>query len=195
MKESTNPVTSLSEQQRIESELLHAVLGDDTNYPWNPYDPAVVAYFDRLEASVEDDALVANQTAGQWQALAEQAAQLWTEQTPSLTAKLTQRFATRMPAALLTQLVEQAQTASQSGKALLEQLVDCAQVVLAGWETDDLQVMARPLALAMRDGQGEILDITLRSVRTDKWENLTDIEQARLSLVIARYALDEIAQP
>jgi hypothetical protein len=78
--------------------------------------------------------------------------------------------------------------------ALVDQLVESVQTVLTDWETDDLQVMARPLAFSMRGGQEEVLEVLLQSVRQTDWEALSELEQARLSLAIARYALGELAQ-
>jgi hypothetical protein len=98
-----------------------------------------------------------------------------------------------MPQNLLNQLAANVQTAAQSGNALIDQLVASAQTVLSGWEADDLQVMARPPAMAMRGGQEEILDVTLQSIRQVDWEELSEVEQARLSLVVARYALGELS--
>jgi hypothetical protein len=54
--------------------------------------------------------------------------------------------------------------------------------------------MGRPLAMAMRSGQDEALDMTLRSIPQTDWQNLPEIERARLSLVVARYALRELSQ-
>jgi len=194
MKESTNPVSALSHQQRVELEMLHSVLADDANYPWNPYDPATQDYLDKLEASLSSDDLPEDAVASKWSQIRYEAEQLWENRSESLTTSLVQKFGARVPTRLLTQLAVQAQAASNSGRALMDQLVDCVQAVLADWEPDDLQVMARPLAMAMRDGQGEILDITLRSVRQTEWEELSEVEQARLSLAIARYALDELSK-
>jgi hypothetical protein len=39
MKESTHRASALSNQQRLELELLHSVLDEDVPYPWNPADP------------------------------------------------------------------------------------------------------------------------------------------------------------
>lgn len=193
MKESTNPVSSLSHEQLTELELLHSVLDDGGNYPWSVHNPSSVAYFNQLETTLEDDALSEKNLVSQWQQVSQQAERLWSSAPTSLVMLLAQQFETRMPASLLTQLANRAQEVSDNGQALLDQLVDCAQTVLVGWAADDLQVMARPLALAMRDGHGEVLEATLHSIRPLEWQSLSEIEQARLSLAIARYALDEIS--
>ena len=189
MNESTNSVISLSCRQRMEAEMLHAVLLSETIYPWNPADPTATLYFENLEAAFEASNLSEDIFTSQWHRLSQQAEQLWSCHSASLAELLIQQFESRMPVPLLTQLAAKAQTVSENGLALVDQLVDCVQEILADWESDDLRVMARPLAMAMRDGQGEIVDVTLRSVRQTGWESLSELEQVRLSLAIARYAL------
>lgn len=195
MKEPSIPDSRLTHQQRLELELMHSVLEEQaTTYPWNPYDPAAKAYLDQLEDSFADDDLSEDVFNSQWHQVAQVAQQIWDAPAASLLTVLTQKFGSRMPANLLEQLATNAQTAAQSGRALIDQLVATAQAVLEDWEADDLQVMARPLALAMRSGgQGEVLETTLHSIRETDWNQLTEVEKARLSLAIARYALGEIA--
>lgn len=193
MQEPTHPVSSLPRQKIIELEMLHAVLVDEPAYPWNPADPTTTTYLDNLETAFEPGDLSEDIFASQWSQFSQQAEQLWSGQSTSLIGSLTQRFESRMPTQLLTQLAARAEAVSESSQALIDQLVSCVQDLLSEWDSDDLRVMARPLAMAMRDGQGEILDLTLRSVRQIEWENLSEMEQARLSLAIARYALGEIS--
>lgn len=193
MKESNKPGSQLSSQQRLELELLHSILDEDaTTYPWNPYDPAAIAYLDKLESEFISE-LSDEEFSSQWSQVSHMAEQLWAEPSESLMAALAQKFGARVPTHLLNQLAASVQTAAQSGGALVDQLVASAQTVLSGWEVDDLQVMARPLAMAMRGGQEEILEVTLQSIRQVDWADLSEVEQARLSLVVARYALSELA--
>ena len=189
---SVNPVSPLSPQTQAELDLLQAVLEEST-YPWNPHDDAAAAYFADLETAWGQDDLSVAALTPQWQALSHLAGQIWSAgsgEPHTLLATLMQQFETRMPKDLLQRLAENAKAAVQSGRPVLEQLVSCVQDVVGGWESEDLAVLARPLAFAMRDGRGEILDVTLRSVRDTAWSELSELEQARLSLAIARYALD-----
>jgi hypothetical protein len=194
MKESTNHASALSKQQRIELELMHAVLDEDAPYPWNPADSTSRALLDQQVADFAPGDLSSEDFVSQWGTVSQLAAQLWSDQPATLVAALVQEFGSRMPTQLLTQLAERAQAVSQSGLSLIDQLVESAQTALEGWEADDLQVMARPLALSMRGGQEEMLDVVLQSVRQTDWQNLSELEQARLSLAIARYALGELSQ-
>ena len=185
MNESTNPVSNLTPQQQIEQELLHSLLNQEEAYPWNLYDPATPQYLDGLEQASEatllDEALDSK-----WPQVSQLAAQLWESPTQSLLATLTQKFGARMPAHLLQTLAASTLVVASDSGALIDQLVTAAQSVLTGWDADDLNVMARPLAMAMRSGQEEILEATLRSVRQTDWAALSEVEQARLSLAIAR---------
>ncbi|MEL6400286.1 MAG: hypothetical protein AAFR26_14650 [Cyanobacteria bacterium J06626_4] len=192
MNESTNPVSNLTPQQQIEQELLHSLLNQEEAYPWNLYDSATPQYLDRLEQASEA-ALIDEALDSKWQQVSQLAAQLWESPTQSLLATLTQKFGARMPAHLLQTLAASTQVVASDSGALIDQLVTAAQSVLTGWDADDLNVMARPLAMAMRSGQEEILEATLRSVRQTDWAALSEVEQARLSLAIARYALNELS--
>ncbi|MBF2085332.1 hypothetical protein [Thermoleptolyngbya sp. C42_A2020_037] len=200
--DSTRPCFSAFRSQ-AELELLQVVLDDaDASYPWNPADPAASSYFEQLEQEV----------AAGWptdmldsyaQSLSTQFDQLWATvdsaqdaAQPVLTTAsfggLFQRFADRMPQGLLERLVQQAQMAIASSNSLADQLVASVRDVLPEWGDDDLYVLARPFAYAMRDqGETDLLEGALRSVRSEAWEDLSSIEQARLSLAIARHIIDQ----
>jgi hypothetical protein len=194
MNQPTNPVSSLTKQQRIETELLHSLLDNGETLPWNPHDPDAAATLDRLADAFAEGDLTEDIFSSQWQQVSQLAAQLWTP-TPSLASQLAAKFGARMPSQLLNQLLTSAQTVSNQGLAMVDQLVESAQSVLEGWAVEDLQVMARPLAMAMRGGQEEILEVKLRSVRDIAWDDLSDLEKARLSLAISRYILGELNEP
>lgn len=194
MKESTHSVSPLPAQRRIELEMLSALLEEDAVYPWSPADPATLAYYDTLEAVFQTGRLPEDIFDSRWDRLSQQVDSLWSLSPETLARSLEERFGVCMPRSLLSQLAASATVISETGLSLIDQLVACAQTVLQDWATEDLQVMARPLSLAMRHGQGEAAEVTLRSVRQIAWEDLSELEQARLSLVIARYALAEVAQ-
>ncbi|MEN8447657.1 MAG: hypothetical protein ABG776_21880, partial [Cyanobacteria bacterium J06555_13] len=79
-----------------------------------------------------------------------------------------------------------------SGQTILDQMVMCVQDVMGTMAAADLQVFGRPMALAMRStSSDEILEATIQSIRSVEWEALSPIEQAKLSLAVARYAISE----
>lgn len=191
MNESTRPTTPVNAQQQAELDLLHSVLSPATPHPWNPYSQETAEYLDRLEQTAAadlDDAAIASQ----WSQVSALAAALWEDAETNLLATLTQKFGARMPQHLLARLAGQAQAAAASGQALIDQLVTSARAALTQWDAGDLQVMARPMALAMRSGDADPVEAIVASIRSADWADLTDVEQARLSLAIARYALAEL---
>lgn len=190
MIESIQSVSSLPRHKHIELELLHAILEDEAVYPWNPADSAATPYYRALETALEHDPLATETFESKWKHLSQQAESLWASQRLSLPELLIQRFESRLPTDLLTQIATKAQDLSNSSLTQMDQLVGCARSVLQDWNVDDLQVVARPFAMAMRNGHGEMVDLTLKSVRTSAWESLSAIEQARLCLAVARCALD-----
>lgn len=194
MKESNYPESPLTHQQRIELELLHSVLDSDAPYPWNPCSPSSDAYLGQLDEISESEEWSEDTFESKWNQVSAIAQQFWSEPSSSLGFVLGEKFGARMPAHLLNQLTERVQEIAGNGQSLIDQLVASAQTILDGWETGDLYVMARPLAMSMRGGQDEILEVTLKSVQQTDWENLPEIEKARLSLAIARYALRELSQ-
>lgn len=195
MNESTDSMSLPSDQQRTELDMLYAVLNNEDSYLWNPHDPTAAAYLDKLEATFEADASAGDGFDSQWHRLAQQAEQLWSSSTPDLAERLNQQFSTRMPATVLTRLATKAQAVSGSSQALMDQLVACVQDVMVSWDAGDLQVMARPLAYAMRDRHEQSpIDRMIGSVREADWDSLSDVERARLTLAASRYALDAIAE-
>lgn len=193
MNESTNSATPDNAQQQAQLDLLHAVLNSESSLPWNPYSAATAQYLDHLEqdaaAALGDDVEVE----AQWSRVTALAAALWEAPEASLVTALTQKFGSRMPQDLLAQLASQAQSAATSGQALIDQLVTTARAAVTDLMVDDLQVMARPMALSMRSGEADAVDTVVESIRPAAWDDLSEIEQARLSLAIARYALAELA--
>jgi hypothetical protein len=175
-------------------DLLASILTSDPAYPWQPLAPEAEGYLASLEA--EFDALADNNLeaaiAAGWQILESQMMASLAAQQPAVeTAILDQlrQFQARMPDGLLQRLSTAATSLARSGQPLIDQLVQCVNDVLPGWDAADLAVLARPLAYSLRDGRGEILELNLRAIPTGTWETLSDVEQARLTLTIASVAL------
>ena len=60
--------------------------------------------------------------------------------------------------------------------------------MLSNWATDDLLVMARPYAYAMRCDTG--VNNPDNIVRSLDWNELSELERAKLTILIAQYAID-----
>lgn len=179
----------LSAENLAEQEMLQSVLATQTPYPWIPAEAS--DYF--TEAATASDALAFSDEEAQlgWQAFSAQLDVFWGG--TSIQTALAQRFAQRLSQNVIDQITARATQVVNSGRPLAEQLIACVRDTLVGWDDTDLQVMARPLAHAMR-GQEEILEATINSVRDLEWESLSPMEQARISLAAARWAIDYVTE-
>ena len=178
----TNPQHFQKSQTQAELELLEAIVQTDIPYPWNPAQSDAEAYFTDLEEefSVSDWLSDADLTQNS-QILFSQLDRLWSAR--ELQKSLFDKF-TLVPEDLLAKIAESVQKVIVNYQSLADQMVQCTLEILPQWPEEDLQVLARPLAYAMRNAEQES-DIPL----VKSWEELSEIEQARMSLAIARYAI------
>lgn len=107
--------------------------------------------------------------------------QLWE---PDLLAVLSRKFVTVPRELLKTIALRVSQLGTTSGE-LADQLIACAQSALPQWAEDDLRVFARPMVYAMRG------DAPKTDMLGKDWAVMSEIEQAKLTLAIAKYAIDQ----
>jgi hypothetical protein len=169
------------EISEIELEKL-ITLSKDGSYPWLPASPAGEEMLNTLEQEFTLDDWQPEEVAQQSQAFFNQIDALW-NQVP-LQVTLAQRFAA-IPQELVATITQKAQQIFSSSLSLADQLVQCAQAIQINLAEEDLQLLARPYAYAMRGAAPEL------QVKTD-WKELSEPERARLALEIARYAIDEL---
>lgn len=194
----TRPLMSAF-QAHAELELLELILHDDSPYPWNPSELAADAYFTQLEQELVAAGWTTEAYASHGQALAATLEHAWATVEPAiaaapsaastLNADLFQQFAAQVPQAFLDSIVQKARQLISTNLSMADQLVACVKDAMPNWGEEDLLVMARPFAYAMRGSETDMLEAALRSVRCAAWTELSGIEQARLSLAIARYAI------
>ncbi len=182
-------MTTYSKTTPIQTDLdlLQALFEEEETYPWNPMQPESETYFTELEAEFELlDCLTDAEINRRSQALFTQVEQLYTA--TALQQSLLQRFADRVPRDLLNHLAHAAlqvgQQMSDCSVSLADQLVECVQEILPQWQAEDLYVLARPFAYSMLGSETDI--------RAAKWMEMSEVEQARISLAVARYALSEM---
>ncbi len=173
-----------------ESDLLASLATPQPVYPWEPLSPEAEAYFTAAAAELDDPLVDASIAAG-WQNFSTQLMAQWEELTPmaTVTQALTAQFQERIPLNLLQAIATQATSVARGSQSFLEQMVTCASVVLPTWTGDDLAALARPLALSLRDGQGEMLNLTLRATAQTDWDALSEVDRAKLTLAISSVAL------
>jgi hypothetical protein len=101
---------------------------------------------------------------------------------------LTDKFGHRVPHQWLAAIATKVSSLANSQLEPVEQLVQSVQDLLTNWAADDLLVMARPYAYAMRCDPG--VNDPDRIVRPLEWTELTELERAKLTILIAQYAID-----
>ncbi|WP_413161369.1 hypothetical protein ACL6C3_22725 [Capilliphycus salinus ALCB114379] len=189
--------SSSSLKIQAELDLLDALLEEEQPIAWYPSAWESEADLKELDEQLAlCDCLTDEDVHQRLQSLLTQVEDLWSVTT--LQKSLVEKFAEFVPQDLLQRLAKRAIGLSEKIRdyhySLAEQLVHCTQEILPHWQEEDLQVLARPFAYAMRGGESEPLDTTLNQTPTKPWNQLSEIEQARMGLAIARYALSELEQ-
>jgi hypothetical protein len=186
----TDPQSVVSSRAQAELELLQLMLQENT-YPWNPGESEADAYFAALDQDVFNAGWSLTDLTEQGQIFATHLEQVWA--TVPSADPLLQRFAAQVPQALLSRIAQSARQVVASNLSLADQLVQCVQDSVQ-WAAEDLQVLARPYAFAMRGTTSDSLEAALASLPSRAWDDLSEIEQARVGLVIARYAIAQVSQ-
>ncbi|QFS48828.1 hypothetical protein [Nostoc sphaeroides] len=199
--------TSSSLPSQIDLELLEALLEpDDATYPWNPGDEESIAYFDELEQQFGMQDLLDEELTTRSQDFYSHLDTLWSgisvesdhnhnpHQTVvlNLQERLSSTFAACVPQALLNTIATKATEILAAQQSIGEQLVECVQTVLPNWGTEDLLVLARPFAYAMRSSESENAASALSNLQNSSWTALSEVEKAKVSLAIASYAFNEL---
>ncbi len=186
---------SRSECNQVELELLEALLAqEDNNYPWNPAEAETEDYFADLEQQLSMDELLHEEliagAADFYHHLDNLWANLPSTQDSSKLQALLASFSDRVPQALIDTIASKAVSLWDSQQSMADQLVLCVQGFLTQWGEEDLLVFARPYANSMRGNEIDVVESILGKVSTN-WRDLSKVEQAKVSLAIAHYALTQ----
>ncbi|MEG4531451.1 hypothetical protein [Microcoleus sp. D2_18a_D3] len=175
-------------QTQAQMELLATIVQTDVAYPWNPAQLESEYYLTALEQEFAlSDSFSDSDIALKSQVLFSQLEQVWL--TTALQKSLREKFA-RVPQDFLARIAQSVQNATVKYQSLADQMVECVLDILPQWAEEDLQVLARPLAYAMRDVDSEGGELVMATKRP--WAQLSEIEQARVSLAVARYAISQL---
>ncbi|HSF75390.1 MAG TPA: hypothetical protein VLA84_16465 [Microcoleus sp.] len=175
-------------QTQAQMELLATIVQTDVAYPWNPAQLESESYLAALEQEFAlSDSFSDSDIALKSQVLFSQLEQVWL--TTALQKSLREKFA-RVPQAFLASIAQSVQNATVKYQSLADQMVECVLDILPQWAEEDLQVLARPLAYAMRDVDSEGGELVMATKKP--WAELSEIEQARVSLAVARYAISQL---
>lgn len=197
------PLTS-----QVELELLEVLLEpEDATYPWNPADDEAEAYFTDIERQFVMQDLLEEELHTRAQSFYGKLDTLWSKLgnashykcnttsrgiLSSLQETLHSTFAAKIPHNWLDAIAEKATEIFTSQQSMGEQLVECVQAVLPTWGADDLSVIARPYAYAMRSSEPQNMKAIVNNVENKDWTTLSEIEQAKVSVAIAYYALKQL---
>jgi hypothetical protein len=179
--------------ERAEAELMNSLLADPTaDYPWDPADPETADYYAATDAefSLDDwsDAEIADRSTSFFDRLHT----CW-DDVPAADnplAAIKAKFGNRVPQQWLESIATNVSNLADRQLEPVDRLVASVGNLLANWATEDLQVMARPYAFAMRCETG--VEDPDKIVRPLEWEQLSEIERAKLTILIAQYTIDEI---
>lgn len=199
-------LNALSSQ--MELELLDALLQpEDGTYPWNPSDDESDDYFSELEQQFAMEELLTNEElTTKSQAFYGHVDSLWDQVVTNCHYKcntnqsvvdhlqviLSSAFAANVPQGWLKTIAQKATEIFATQQSIGEELVQCVQSVLPTWDTDDLLVLARPFAYAMRSNESRDVKSVIDQVNNRDWETLSELEQAKVSVAIAYYAFRQI---
>jgi hypothetical protein len=175
-------------QTQAEMELLATIVQTDVAYPWNPAQIESESYLAALEQEFAlSDSFSDSDIAEKSQALFAQLEQVWMATT--LQKSLCEKFG-RVPQDFLASIAQSVHNATVKCQSLADQMVECVLDILPQWAEEDLHVLARPLAYAMREADPEGVEVVMATRKP--WTELSEIEQARVSLAVARYAISQI---
>jgi hypothetical protein len=182
-------------QHQSEAELMDGLLAASTiEYPWNPADPDTADYYAQTDRHFSLDDWSDAEIAQKSQSLYAQIQSVW--ETPALgvtfspLAALTAKFGARVPQQWLAQIAANVSSLATSQLEPVDRLVGSVQDLLANWATEDLLLLARPYAFAMRCDLGA--NDPDRIVRPLAWAELSDLERAKLTILIAQEAIDAL---
>ncbi|MEI6443712.1 MAG: hypothetical protein WCO29_11460 [Nostocales cyanobacterium ELA583] len=188
----------------IDLEFLEALLEpEDATYPWNLANESSEAYFHDLELQFglqdfpEAELIkIADNFYQNLDVIWDQVSVIEdsniSKNTVNYLQEALQNAFSVIPGSLLTAIAQKAAEVFLFEQSASEKLVECVQALLPSWETDDLLVLARPFAYAMRSSEPHTLT-SIRDVEHRDWANLSEIEQAKITLAIANYALQYLS--
>lgn len=192
---------------QVELEFLELLLQpEDLTYPWNPADEQAEAYFDELEQQFGMQDLLDEELHTRAESFYGKLDELWSQVGKCAAVDCNQKvkvledlcnilhntFAVGVPTGWLNAIAQKATEVLAAQQSINEQLVQCVQTVLPAWDTADLAVFARPYAYSMRSSEQQNLASVIKKIENRDWTTLSEIEQAKVSVAIAYYAIRQL---
>lgn len=168
-------------KRQIYQDLCYKVLSETDRYPWSP--ETAESYYEELDtpSNVQDylDSATATQKSEEF---FKEINQLYPpNRLQKVNQALVKQFGELVPLNWLEAIAQQGQNHFQDTTSGIDKLLNCVQPLLSNWLLEDLAVFARPVANTMRGAQ---------TIPQKNWTELSEVEQARLTLIIAKVALE-----
>jgi hypothetical protein len=182
------------DDSEVQAQLIDSLLAPSTTtYPWNPAEPATADYYLETDRQFSLDNWSDAEITQRSRSFFAQIQSCWANSpTPVLElsplAALIEKFGDRVPQQWLAQIAENVSCLATNQLEPIDRLVQSVQDLLPNWAAEDLLVIARPYAYAMRGDTG-VNDID-NIVRPLAWTELSELERAKLTIAIAQAAIN-----
>jgi hypothetical protein len=190
---SRNPQSPLDDSE-VQAQLIDSLLAASTStYPWNPAEPDTADYYLETDRHFSLDDWSDAEITQRSRSFFAQIQSCWANSpTPVLElsplAVLVEKFGARVPQQWLAQIAANVSSLATNQLEPIDRLVHSVQDLLPNWAAEDLLVIARPYAYAMRGDTG-VNDID-NIVRPLAWTELSELERAKLTIAIAQAAIN-----
>jgi hypothetical protein len=183
------------DDSEVQVQLIDSLLASAAaNYPWNHSDPDTADYYLESDRHFSLDHWPDVEITQRSRSFFAQIQSCWANSpTPVLElsplAALIEKFGARVPQQWLAQIAENVTCLATSQLEPIDRIVQSVQDLLPNWATEDLLVIARPYAYAMRGDTGvENIDNIVRPLA---WTELSELERAKLTIAIAQSAIND----
>lgn len=191
---SLNPQLPLDDSE-VQAQLIDCLLASSTStYPWNPAEPDTAEYYLETDRHFSLDDWSDAEITQRSRSFFAQIQSCWANSpAPALEisplAALIEKFGARVPQDWLAQIAENVTCLATNQLEPIDRLIQSVQDLLPNWAADDLLVIARPYAYAMRGDTGvENIDNIVRPLA---WTELSELERAKLTIAIAHTAIND----
>lgn len=181
------------DDSEVQAQLIDSLLASSTaKYPWNPSDPDAADYYIETDRHFSLDDWSEAEITQRSRSFFAQIQSCWANSpTPVLEisplAALIEKFGARVPQQWLARITENVNCLATQQLEPIDRLIQSVQDLLPNWAAEDLGVIARPYAYAMRGDTGvENIDNIVRPLA---WTELSELERAKLTIAIAQEAI------
>ena len=188
-----NPQLPLDDSE-AQAELIDCLLASSTTtYPWNPAAPDTADYYLETDRYFSLDNWSDAEITQISRSFFAQIQSCWANAPApvleiSPLAALIEQFGARVPQQWLAQIADKVSGLATNQLEPIDRLVQSVQDLLPNWATEDLLVIARPYAYAMRGDTG--VNNIDNIVRPLAWTELSELERAKLTIAIAQAAIN-----